>query len=50
MRRLTDEIEELERMRMTEALAKTGGVKTRAAALLGMPIRTFNMKFRQYGL
>jgi DNA-binding NtrC family response regulator len=50
MRRLADELEEIERLRMTEALAKTGGVKTRAAALLGMPIRTFNMKFRQYGL
>jgi two-component system, NtrC family, response regulator AtoC len=50
MRRLADELEELERRRMTEALAKTGGVKTRAAALLGMPIRTFNAKFRQYGL
>jgi two-component system, NtrC family, response regulator AtoC len=50
MRRLADELEELERLRMTEALTKTGGVKTRAAALLGMPIRTFNSKFKQYGL
>jgi DNA-binding NtrC family response regulator len=50
MRRLSDELEELERLRMTEALAKTHGVKTRAAALLGMPIRTFNAKFKLYGL
>jgi len=50
MRNLAAELEEIERLRMTEALATTGGVKTRAAALLGMPIRTFNMKFRQYGL
>jgi two-component system response regulator AtoC len=50
IRRLADELEALERLRMTEALAKTGGVKTRAAALLGMPIRTFNAKFKQYGL
>ncbi|HWO21495.1 MAG TPA: sigma 54-interacting transcriptional regulator [Kofleriaceae bacterium] len=50
MRRLSDELEELERQRMTEALARTHGVKTRAAAMIGMPIRTFNMKFKQYGI
>jgi len=50
MRRLADELAELERQRMIEALAKTMGVKTRAAALLGMPIRTFNLKVKQYGL
>jgi two-component system, NtrC family, response regulator AtoC len=50
MRRLSDEIEELERQRMTEALSRTNGVKTKAAAMIGMPIRTFNMKFKQYGL
>ncbi|HEU0034199.1 MAG TPA: sigma 54-interacting transcriptional regulator [Kofleriaceae bacterium] len=50
MRRLADEITELERTRMIEALEKTGGIKRRAAALLGMPIRTFNMKFKQHGL
>jgi two-component system response regulator AtoC len=49
-RRLADELEDLERTRMVEALATTGGVKTRAAALLGMPIRTFNLRVRQYGL
>ena len=50
MRRLADELEEIERQRMIEALGKTGSVKTRAAAMLGMPIRTFNMKVKQYGL
>jgi two-component system response regulator AtoC len=50
MRRLSDEIEELERQRMTEALARANGVKTRAAAMIGMPIRTFNMKVKQYGI
>jgi DNA-binding NtrC family response regulator len=50
MRRLAEEIEELERQRMKEALAKTNGVKTKAAAMLGMPIRTFNMKVKQHGL
>jgi two-component system, NtrC family, response regulator AtoC len=50
MRRLADELDALERQRMVEALAASVGVKTRAAALLGMPIRTFNMKVRQYGI
>jgi two-component system, NtrC family, response regulator AtoC len=50
MRRLSEEIEEIERQRMTEALTRTNGVKTRAAAMIGMPIRTFNMKVKQYGL
>jgi DNA-binding NtrC family response regulator len=50
MRRLADELEEIERQRIAEALTKTQGVKTRAAALLGMPLRTFNMKVKQYGL
>ncbi len=50
MRRLADEMFELERQRMTEALERTGGVKVRAAELIGMPIRTFKMKAKQYGL
>jgi DNA-binding NtrC family response regulator len=49
-RRLADEVEELERTRMRQALAASGGVKTRAAQLLGMPVRTFTWKLRQYGL
>jgi DNA-binding NtrC family response regulator len=50
MRRLADELEEIERQRITEALTKTNGSKTKAAALIGMPIRMFNMKVKQYGL
>jgi DNA-binding NtrC family response regulator len=49
-RPIADELRELERRRMDEALAATGGVQTRAAELIGMPIRTFSMKLRQYGL
>jgi DNA-binding NtrC family response regulator len=50
MRRIADELADLERARMVEALDRTGGVKARAAALIGMPIRTFNLRVRQYGL
>jgi len=50
VRPLADEIRELERTRMREALTAAGGVKTRAAQALGMPIRTFTFKFKQYGL
>ena len=50
MRRLADELQDIERQRMGEALGRTDGVKTRAAALIGMPIRTFNMKVKQFGL
>jgi two-component system, NtrC family, response regulator AtoC len=50
MRKLSEEIDELERARMVEALGRTNGVKTHAAALLGMPIRTFNSKIKQHGI
>src|SRR5690606_14844973 len=49
-RSLAEELRELERRRMTEALAATGGVQTRAAALIGMPLRTFVLKVKQYQL
>jgi two-component system response regulator AtoC len=49
-RAVADEIRELERRRIVEALAASGGVKTRAAAAIGMPIRTFSFKLRQYGI
>ena len=49
-RPINDEIKELERRRMAEALASSGGVKTRAAQLIDMPIRTFTLKLKQYGL
>jgi DNA-binding NtrC family response regulator len=47
---LAEELRELERERMAEALRTTGGVKVRAAELLGMPLRTFTFKCKQYGL
>lgn len=50
MRRLADEISDLERRRMNEALARSNHVKVRAAELIGMPIRTFKAKAKQYGL
>ena len=49
-RPITDELKELERRRMAEALAAAGGVKTRAAQLIEMPIRTFTLKLKQYKL
>jgi DNA-binding NtrC family response regulator len=49
-RPIAEELKELERRRMTEALAAAGGVKTRAAQLIDMPIRTFTLKLKQYGL
>jgi two-component system response regulator AtoC len=49
-RPLAEEVEELEKRRMREALAAAGGVKTKAAQLIGMPIRTFTLKCKQYGV
>ena len=45
-----DQIKELERARMVEALEQTGWVQTRAAELIGMPLRTFQQKVKLYGL
>ncbi|MBM7112018.1 sigma 54-interacting transcriptional regulator [Archangium primigenium] len=47
---LAEELRELEHRRMREALEAAEGVQTRAAALIGMPIRTFSFKMRQFGL
>jgi DNA-binding NtrC family response regulator len=44
------ELQELEERRMREALQAASGVKTRAAQLIEMPIRTFTLKAKQYGL
>jgi two-component system, NtrC family, response regulator AtoC len=49
-RPVVEELKELERTRMREALAVTGGVQTRAAELIGMPTRTFVFKLKQYGI
>ncbi|HEY5944465.1 MAG TPA: sigma-54 dependent transcriptional regulator, partial [Kofleriaceae bacterium] len=49
-RPIADELKELERRRMAEALTAAGGVKTKAAQLIDMPIRTFTLKLKQYKL
>jgi two-component system, NtrC family, response regulator AtoC len=49
-RPIEEELRELERQRMGEALEATGGVQTRAADLIAMPRRTFFSKMKQYGL
>lgn len=49
-RPLHEEVRELERTRIAEALAATSGNQTRAAALLDVPRRTFIEKMKQYGL
>jgi two-component system response regulator AtoC len=46
--RITEEIEELERRRIADALAATEGNQRRAAHLIGMPRRTFVSKLRRY--
>src|SRR5262249_10893029 len=48
-RPLYDEIAELEQERVHAALEATQGNQTRAAALLAMPLRTFQSKVKQYG-
>jgi two-component system, NtrC family, response regulator AtoC len=50
VRSLADEIEQLERTRITEALRATGGNQTRAARAIAMPLRTFLSKLKRYGL
>jgi two-component system response regulator AtoC len=47
---LADELREIEQRRMTEALHSAGWVQTRAAELIGMPLRTFQQKVKLYGL
>ena len=47
---LAQELRELERRRMMEALDAEDGVQTRAAARIGMPIRTFSFKLKQLGV
>jgi two-component system, NtrC family, response regulator AtoC len=48
LRPLADELHELERRRIVEALEACDGVQTRAAAAIGMPLRTFTFRMRQY--
>ena len=47
---LQEEIRELERRRIVEAMEASQNVQTRAAELLGMPVRTLYSKLRQHGL
>jgi transcriptional regulator with GAF, ATPase, and Fis domain len=49
-RPIEDEIRELERKRMIEALSATGGVQNRAAELIQMPLRTFVTKLKRYAI
>jgi len=49
-RPIADELRDLERRRMEEALEAAGGVQKRAAELIAMPLRTFAMKAKQHGL
>jgi DNA-binding NtrC family response regulator len=49
-RPIAEELRALERTRMQEALEDAGGVQTRAAELISMPIRTFALKLKQYGI
>jgi len=49
-RPIQDEIAELEKLRMIQALRAADGVKTKAAALIEMPVRTFTHKLKQYKL
>ena len=49
-RPLYEELAEIERTRMEAALERTGGNQTRAAALLQVPLRTFQDKMKEHGL
>jgi transcriptional regulator of acetoin/glycerol metabolism len=47
---LSDELDELERERVSEALVRAGGNKMAAARLLGIPRSTLFSKLRKFGL
>jgi len=47
---VAEELRELERRRMVEALEVSGGQQNKASRLLGMPLRTFTLKVKRYGL
>lgn len=49
-RLIEDEVRELERTRMIEALAAMDGIQTKAAELIGMPLRTFVTKLKRYSI
>jgi DNA-binding NtrC family response regulator len=43
-------VEAVERKMITEALARSGGIQTRAAEILGISERTLRYKLTKYGL
>ena len=49
-RPIKDEVRELERTRMVEALRAASGNQTLAAAMIEMPLRTFVTKLKQYAI
>jgi DNA-binding NtrC family response regulator len=49
-RNLYEEIRELERVRMVEALTATEGARAQAAELIGMPLRTFVTKLKEHAI
>ena len=49
-RSIKEEIQELEKVRMMEALEAAEGNQTHAANLIKMPLRTFVSKVKQYGI
>lgn len=48
--RLRNELDEVEKRRILDALEQCGGNQTRAAALLGIPRRTLITRISQYGI
>ena len=49
-RPIGEELRDLERAGWSRRSPAAGGVQKRAAELIGMPLRTFTMKSKQYGL
>ena len=49
-RPIIDELRELECKRILEALEVCDGVQTKAAAAIGMPLRTFTFRMKQFGI
>ncbi len=49
-RPIADEVRDLERARMIDALRVSNGLQNRAAELIEMPLRTFVTKLKRYGI
>ncbi|HVV86713.1 MAG TPA: sigma-54 dependent transcriptional regulator, partial [Kofleriaceae bacterium] len=49
-RAIDEEVAELERLRMVQALAASGGVRNQAAAMIQMPLRTFVTKLKRFAI